>query len=376
MSRRLALCLLAALSLALVAWSVRGPEGAMSAQMVDGTRLFVPETGPWTGAATATPAADLGAAAQSALDWLAAEKARDPLAAHAGLLGERGVSLERVERTLAFVARVAREDKGQAKQRLEDPAFWAEHFEFYAWKAKAAGGADDRIRLTRYLVYQVRGSLTRGEHFDTALYSVPEDEAGLTLSQAEAKKETLTRFKYDRPTVLSGIYEEGGAAQGRAFALVYLSRADALQAQLQGTIEVRLDDGSTRLFNVDRPNGFPYEKGATLEKQPRYWYFRPVDGVLGYGPEPSRKVKLVAGASLAGDVYNLGLGKLVALSWAGPGGRVVKLAVLGDTGGAFQPNLGQLDLLAGFFPSKEAFLEATKGIPDRVDAGLLLLREG
>lgn len=376
MSRTSTLLLLVTLGFSLVGWRVRGPDAVPTPQSIDAASLFTPSAGPWTGAKPSTRAADLGLAAQHALTWLETEGTRDLRAGHAGLLEEQGVSLERVKKTLAFVAAVADEDAGKPTQRLEDPAFWAQHFDVYAWRAKAAGASDDRIRLTRYLVYQVRGSLTRGEHFDTALYAVPEDEAGLSLEAAEQKKDSLTRFRYDRPAVLAGVYEDGGAADGRAFPLVYLSRADALQAQLQGTIEVQLDDGSTRLFNVDRPNGFPYEKGATLEKQPRYWYFRPVDGLYGYGPEPARKVKLVAGASLAGDVYNLGVGKLVALSWPGQGGTVVRLAVLGDTGGAFQPNLGQLDYLAGSFPSKEAFLEATKDMPDRVNAGIVLLKEG
>lgn len=368
----LSLCLL---GLVLGAWTVRGPEGVSSSQTVDGGRLFAAAAPPWQAAKVATKAEDLGRAARNALDWLERVGPSDARVTHVGALAELGVDPERLKRTLRFVAETAEADAGAPAQRLEDPAFWAERFELHLWRASAGGASDDRVRLTRYLVYQVEGSLTKGEHFDTALYAVPEDEVGLTPEQAEGKKSALLRYRYDRPAVLAGVYEEGGAAAGKAFPLVYLSRQDALQAQLQGTIEVRLGDGSTRLFNVDRPNGFPYERGASLEKQPRYWYFRPVDGVYGYGPEPARKVKLVAGASLAGDVYNLGLGQLIGLSWSGPQGRVLKPAVLGDTGGAFQPNLAQLDLLAGFFPNKEAFLAATREIPERVDAGILLLKE-
>jgi len=360
--------------LLLLGWSVRGPDGAPGSASVDAKKLMVAGPGPWSGAKLSTGAADIGAAAKAALDWLDTQGANDPLAAQPGLLGEQGVTLDRVRETLSFVARIAAEDAGKPAQRLEDPTFLAAHFDAWSWHAGAAGAPDDRVRLTRYLVWQVRGSLSRSTLYDTALYAVPEDEAGLSPEQADLKKETLLRFKYDRPAVLSGVYEEGGSAAGRAFPLVYLSRADALQAQLQGTVEVQLDSGPPRLFNVDRPNGFPYEKGAALEKQPRYWYFRPVDSVLGYGPEPTRKVRLVAGASVAGDVYNLGLGKLIALSWTGPSGRVVRLAVLGDTGGAFQPNLGQLDLYAGAFPDKDSFQAATRDIPDRVEASILLVR--
>lgn len=365
--------ILALLALGLAGWTVRGPDGAPTDRSVDAARLFAPAA--WPGGSVSTDPAALGQAAASALAWLREEAGRDPAAAHAGLLGEHGVTLERVEATLAFVARVAAEDARLPAQRLQDPAFWAEHFELYAWRASAWGNPDDRVRLTKYLVWQVEGSLDRTERYNTALYAVPEDEAGLSLAEADARKAGLLRYRYDRPAVLSGVYEAGGEAEGRAFPLVYLSREDALQAQLQGTIEARLEDGRARLFNVDRPNGFAYVKGASLESQPRYWYFRPVDGLYGYGPSAERRVRLVEGVSVAGDVYNLGVGKLVALSWSTPAGRQVRLAVLGDTGGAFQPNLGQLDLLAGTFPSRAAFQDATAGIPDRVEAGVVVLKQ-
>lgn len=359
--------------LALGAWTVRGPDGAPTDRSVAPDRLFVAGAGPWQGATLLTPAGDLGAAAGSAADWLEVEGAGDRRAGHAGVLGALGPSLDQVRATLRFVATVAAVDGATGANRLQDPAFIAEHFDYYAWRASAWSGEDDRLRLTRYLVYQVQGSMVKNAVYTTALYAVPDDEVGLSEAEAEAKKSSLLRYKYSRPQVLGGVFEPGGASAGRAWPLVYLTRADALQAQLQGTVEVKLSSGSSQLFNVHRPNGFAYEKGATLEKQPRYWYFRPVDGLYGYGAED--RVKLTPGASVAGDVYNLGVGKLIALSWPSGAGRAVRLVVLGDTGGAFQPNLGQLDYLAGSFPSKDAFLAATRDMPDRVDAGILVLKQ-
>jgi hypothetical protein len=48
--------------------------------------------------------------------------------------------------------------------------------------------------------------------------------------------------------------------------------------------------------------------------------------------------------------------------------------VLADTGGAFQPNLYQLDWMAGVYPSHEAFLAATARIPERVGAAAVVPR--
>ena len=56
-------------------------------------------------------------------------------------------------------------------------------------------------------------------------------------------------------------------------------------------------------------------------------------------------------------------------------GDTVRLAVLADTGGAFQPNLFQLDYLAGSYPSYTDFQRATSDIPPRVGAAVLLLKE-
>jgi hypothetical protein len=138
---------------------------------------------------------------------------------------------------------------------------------------------------------------------------------------------------------------------------------------MQGTIEVRLPGRPPLLLNVDQHNGRAYRPGVKSEGQDRLWYFRGVDGVLGWGTAAD-KVRLQAGASVAGDVYNLGLGKLVALEDVRTG--VVRLVVLGDSGGAFQPNLFQLDDYVGAFPDRPALAAATAGRSGTVRASVLL----
>jgi membrane-bound lytic murein transglycosylase len=217
----------------------------------------------------------------------------------------------------------------------------------------------------------VQGCAQRTEACDTPLYGVPVDEAHLSRAEGDAILPTLIRARYTRQQVLDGVFEPGGEAAGQAAPLVWLARPHVHEALMQGTIEVTLPDGSRRTFNVDRVNGRPYRRGVPSEEQERFWYFREVDGARGWGAEPDTRIRLRPYAAVAGDAYNLGLGSLFALR--GDDGSV-RLAVLADTGGAFQPNLYQLDLFTGAHPSREAFEAATADLPRRPHAYLLVAR--
>lgn len=357
-----------------LAWPLLGPDGAPTGRDVQPAELFVPGPVDWSGHAVEADPAALGAVARDTLRYLREQGAEDPLAVQAGLLAEQGVTLRDVEDTLAYIAYVAEE----APERLSDPAFWSREFTMYAWRPDRQGAQErglalpaDQIRVTRYLVYQLPGSLERTEAHRYALYRYPSDEAGLSQEAAEARSGELTRFRHTRADVIGGVFEPGGAAEGAAEPLVWLTREGVYEAMMQGTVEVILPDGQRRLYNVDRSNGMPYDPAIrSADRQKRYWYFAEVDGVMGWGPDREHKVRLAPGAAVAGDVYNLGLGKLVAIERGG----VVRLAVLADTGGAFQPNLFQLDLFTGAFPSREAFQAATWRAGGPSEAVILIRR--
>jgi membrane-bound lytic murein transglycosylase len=145
---------------------------------------------------------------------------------------------------------------------------------------------------------------------------------------------------------------------------------DANEALMQGSVEVTLPDGTVRMFNVHENNGRPYDPAVKdPDLQARFWYFREVPGILGVEQIPLRPR-----AAVAGDVWNLGLGKVVALDWPTPSGPELRLAVLADTGGAFEPNLFQLDWLAGTFPDRAAWQRASEGDPKHVGASVLVRR--
>jgi hypothetical protein len=349
------------------AWEERGPEGVPTGATIVAGEHF--QRGPvdWSQMFAETPSSELGFVAEGTARELREQIAeRSPLG-HVGLFEQLGLTIEDVLETLDFIVRVAEEDRGESYKRLEDPVWLAENFEVYRWlpdreaaKARKVELPEDQIRLTKYLVFQIEGRTVRDAVHDTALYELPAEEL--------AGGAPDLRMKYTRLDVYAGVFEEGGEAQGKARPLVWLTREHANQALMQGSIEVATEDGRIRMFNVHENNGIPYDpavKDGNLQR--RFWYFREVVGILGVEQIPLRPH-----AAVAGDVYNLGLGKLLALTWDMGQGPRLHLVLLSDTGGAFQPNLFQLDWLAGSFPSQESFQAWEQTMPARVHAAVLV----
>ena len=67
-------------------------------------------------------------------------------------------------------------------------------------------------------------------------------------------------------------------------------------------------------------------------------------------------------------MLNIGLGKLVVISSADG----MRMGAIADTGGAFLPNLHQLDFLAGTFDGKPAFDKAVRSLPEYATAYFLV----
>jgi hypothetical protein len=354
-----------------LAWDELGPEGVPTGRTLRTADRFAPHTPDWARTSLETPALDLGFVARGAAKELREQLAEGTPLASAGMFTELEITLDDVLDTLDLVERTAIEDRGDCYQRLQDPAWVAAHFDLYRWTSDTEGAAlrkvtlaPEEVRLTKYLVYRSDGSPARTDRFDTALWALPKDE--------QQGGEPILRRKYTRQDVYAGVYEEGGEAYGQSEPLVWLSREDVNRALMQGSVEVTTPDGLVRMFNVHENNGIPYDpaiKDGNL--QPRFWYFREVVGILGVEQIPLRPH-----AAVAGDIWNLGLGKLLALEWTGPDGPEVHLVVLADTGGAFQPNLFQLDWLAGTFPTHEAFEEWERTMPARVRASVLIRKRG
>lgn len=329
--------ILAAAALAAPLVGEHGPVGTFdpAARFVPGDVAFAAQNDP-------------SAVAADTLRYLR-EAPGDPMLAP-GALAELGVTRADIEATLALVA----------AGRLDPGCF------------RALRWVPDRptFRLTRYLVWEVEGRAARDETHPVALYALPDDEAELAAPDAEARRDTLLRYRYTRAQVRGGVYLPGGEAAGRARPLVWLSIGDHEEAMLQGTVSVRIPGEPTpRLYNVHRNNGRAWNRGQGAE-QTRQWYFREVDAVRGHGVEPTPGIALAPLSAVAGDVGNVGAGTVLALR-AADGWRVV---VLADTGGAFRPNLHQLDLYVGPYASRAAFDAATGRVGDTAEVWVLVAR--
>jgi hypothetical protein len=290
-----------------------------------------------------------------------------------------GVDAATRQRTLERIVALVGGGSGAS---LQDPAFLQQAFTAVQWSPDLDGAAargvrldGDEIRVTKYLVWQHEGRAAPERGFDTALYGVPTEEAGLTTADADARIAAgadLLRARFTRKQVLDGVYLDGGLAAGAAPPLVWLPRASVHEALMQGTVLVVGAGGDGRFFNVHRHNHIAWspEAARTPERQDRLWYFREVPGILGYGADD--KVRIEPGVTVAGDVAGLGLGALVSLEWTDAAGSHARLVVVGDTGGAFEPNLFQLDWLVGVFADRASFDAAAAAVPDRVRARLLV----
>ena len=340
--------MLALLSLVASAWTVLGPDAAPTDGTIDPTTLFVPGEPPAERTAVGDADALKRVATRTACTLASLHDAGSPPA----MLGELGITRTDIERTLAFVAAASPEE-------LADSAFLAEHFRAWSWRPDQAGARArdlsppaDRIRLTRYLVYQVDGSAERTATFTHALYAVPDDEAHLDEDAAAGATGLLRHRLHPPPGARRRVRSRWGSRGQGPTARVGTSRRRSPGAHAGHHRGAPGRRPTRRLFNVHRSNGIPYvPTQRDQERQDRFWYFREVEGPMGWGSTPDRRIPLEYGVTVAGDVYNLGAGGLFALSHPTRSGAPgLRLAVLADTGGAFQPNLFQLDLLAGAYP--------------------------
>lgn len=326
------------------------------------------------GSAVLTDPHKLLTVAKNSLNYLE-QHPQDP-AVTAGLFQELGYDLNDAKNTLKKIIHTIESDtQAKRSQRVLDPRWLEQNFQLMHWSADTVGAkshnvkmVDKRLRITKYVVFSSAGSPVKTAQFNTALYALPADEAQLSNEEAEAKKTALTRYRYTKQDAVNGKLDALGVKP-----LVWLPRQGLEDALMQGSLMVTMPDGKQRMFNVHRNNGIGYDRSQSNPwLQRRYWYFKEVAGILGYGNDD--KVVVEPTVTFAGDVFNLGLGKVVAMRYLQQGKPVIRLGVLADTGGAFLPNLYQLDYLAGLFPSRAAYQKGVAHLPTYADTYILMAR--
>ncbi len=320
-----------------------------------------------------TNAKDLCSTARETLAYLDQGAQFDPVAIQDGKVFS--VPMARIKATLRFIC--------EHQKELNDPTFLKEHFDFVQWlpdvrhaktyttKPLIANIPSDKILMTKYYVHLAKGSMDPSTKTPYPMYALPNDEAKLSFDEAKAHPE-LTRFKYGKQAILKGALKEENVP-----ILVYFSRDDLESALLQGTVVAEFKGSNTRwTYNVDRSNEIPYDRTKSPYQQERYWYFKQVNGVKGYGIDADHKITVNLECTFAGDIEQLGLGKLLMVEYKDAKGiQIHKLGILADTGGAFADNLFQIDYLSGVYPNKETCYRENKNIPDYVSAYFMVLKK-
>lgn len=313
----------------------------------------------------------------------------DTFGVHAGTKINTTFTLAQVKKSLAFICNTYRDDvRNQRHSRLHDVDFLHEHFDFYRWypdtqtadeiAEKSTNSVKTRllksipseqIFLTKYYTKLLKGSRKQTPEYSQALYALPYDEKGKSKIEAEKIKNSLTRFRYTRQQVING------ALRGELLAkpLIWLSEPALHDVLLQGTGVLQV--GSERhYYNVHRNNGIAYNYAIGKSKQSRYWYFAKVPSILGYGTELENKIAVEPQVTFAGNVADLGLGKLILLNYQQGSQSISRMGILADQGGAFDNNFFQLDMLVGSYYGWTDYHKANKHVPDYANAWVLILK--
>lgn len=328
---------------------------------------------------TTSPYALLKAARYAKNYYFKGRTPRERKLTHSALFENNLISQYETQKTLAFLIKTIVADHSQKKDqfRVNDPAFLKKHFSFIKWdgdkqtaKKNKVFVSNNKIRLTHYAVFSCNGSDKKTKQHPYPLYQITSD----TFDEKH-------RTKYSKQKILSGLLEQERFAK-HVKPLIWLSRHNVEQALMQGSIIVTTPYGKKRLFNVSRSNvsdsnNFAYDRRIKNSwKQKLYWYFKEIRQNAGWHNRKHRELVSLGGAVFAGDVENIGLGKVIALRYKNvlTGKNEIKLGVLADRGSAFSNNLYQLDLFEGIFDTRKQFDTHIRRYPDTVEAYILKKR--
>lgn len=314
----------------------------------------------------------LCATAKETLAYLNKGQSYDPAVIHEGK--SVPIPLSRIKASLIFIC--------QHQNQLNNPDFIKKHFDLVRWypnlkqterlkkqKSLLAHQPAQKILMTKYYVHLAKASHNTTPSTPFALYAIPKDEEHLKLEQADANP-NLIRFQYGKQAILKGALNNKSVP-----VLAYLSRQDIEAALLQGTVVADFGN-QQKTFNVHRNNHIAYDKAKAPYQQERYWYFKEVNGIKGYGKDAEHKITVNPEVTFAADLEHFGLGKMLLIKYPnGRGDVITRAGIFADTGGAFQNNQYQIDYLAGSYAGTAQFSQATRHLPDYVDAYFMILKE-
>ena len=332
--------------------------------------LFVKQPAPLKGEPIITDLEALTRVAQEGADFLSKLHKSQYTRASVGLFKEFGVTLDQVQETLDFIAKI-----GKTRPRLlASPWFLNTYFTFYRWygdKTKQTEyiprgwkPAPEHILTTRYRITQIHASRVKTKHFIVPLYELPLDEQQFTFAEKNQHKDKLLRFKYSYPAIIKGALEKNKNTRP----LAWVNQKGFKEFIMQGSVLVKYPDGTKKLLRVAGSNG--------MRNENNYWYAMEVAKRPKNSAFPV-KVKPRPGVTYAGDMNLLGFGKVIALVGLNPVTQKeeTRLGVLVDTGGAFKGNLSKLDIFTGYFKDEHAFQKHSRTHPHTARAYILIKKD-
>lgn len=280
--------------------------------------------------------------------------------------------------------------------RSEAKAF----FEHLFTPCEVAHAGQQRGFVTGYFEPVLEGSRTRTDFFRFPLYRRPSDLMDVVSESERARAEVpfthLRRTAFGLVPYATRAEIEGGALDGQGLELMWLADpVDVFFAHVQGSLRVRLPDGSRAALTYDGKNGRPYssigrlliERGEmtaaemTLERlgawlraddergrramqhNASFVFFREADGSLSRHAQGALGTPLTPGRSLAVDTAHHRLGLPVFVDApslrAGRHAPFRRLMVAHDVGSAIRgPERG--DIYVGSGDRAGAIAGATK----------------
>ncbi|MBM3893524.1 hypothetical protein FJ365_03960 [Candidatus Dependentiae bacterium] len=279
------------------------------------------------------------------------------------------LSLNQVKNTLQFIADTIEADKKSGVFRILNQRFINKHFSSVAWRPDNKAAAKHhitlpdahQIRLTTYAVFSVQGSRTKSTDYPCALYAVADPK----LAKRFTKKQ-----------IIDGALDDSRYAK-KCMPLAWVTEQALEDAMMNGTVLVTFPDDGSRLLNVHCNNCIPYDrKLKNRSEQQRYWFFKDIGSKEHEAARRIERIKNRKDVIFAGDLHNIGLGKLIALRHKNPLTKQpeLRLGILADTGSAFYNNLYQLDYFAGLAQGGEELKQIIRGRPSFSQACILYKR--
>jgi membrane-bound lytic murein transglycosylase len=276
-----------------------------------------------------------------------------------------------VKDTIDFLAKTAKEHPSWLKSHW----FYNTYFDFYRLYSdgeicsvkigklpRGWIGAPDNHRITKYRICKMHGSRGKTKKYFFPLYARPADEIGKSREYIRNHPEEFIRFSHKRNEILEGVLEHTKEAKP----LAWVTLEGYKELVMQGSAVIDFEEETVpQMFQVVVENG--------KEGEDKYWFIAPYEK-----RKPSKKypikVEPVPGVSFAGNIPDIGFGKVLVMIGKNPQTleKEMRVGVLTDTGNAFKDNLCKFDLFTGYFEDHHLFDEHCKPYPHTAEMYILI----